>query len=61
MQAAIQAATAAVMLLKETDAGSASDTSAAKIRELRQPFFDWKAPDNYVEPLSFEIEVISIL
>ena len=28
---------------------------------LWQPFFDWNAPDKYVELLSFEMEVMNIL
>ena len=28
---------------------------------LRQPVLDQKAPDEYVEPLNFEIEVTNIL
>ena len=59
MQAAIQAATVAVIALKEAETGPASNASTASAAEvfrsmhgrpdLRQPSFDWKAPDKYVE------------
>ena len=70
MQVAIQAATVAVTMLR-ADAGAASGASMANEREaykqrhgqppLRQPSFDWNAPDKHVELLSFEVEVINIL
>ena len=71
MQLAIQAATAAVMKLREADTGTTSGTSMANVGEahrhrysrpaLMQPSFNWNAPDKYVELLSFEMDVLNIL
>ena len=70
-QAAIQAATVAVKVLKEQDIGPTTGTNVANTEEahrprhgrpaLRQPTFNWKAPDKYAELLNFEMEVLNIL
>ena len=70
-QVAIQAAMAAVMVMMEVDAGPTSGTNAVSSGEacrhrhgvpaLRQPSFNWNTPDDYVELLSFEMEVTNIL
>ena len=59
------------MALRDAHAEPTSDVSMASVGEthrhrygrqaLRQPSFDWKAPDKYVELLNFEIEVVNIL
>ena len=71
MQAAIQAATVAVMVLREADARPASGTrmtstgEACKHRHggtaLRQPSIDWTVPDRYAEHLYFEMEVTNVI
>ena len=62
-QTAINAATEEVMALKEADTGPVTGTNMAVMEELhrprhgrpalRQPAFDWKAPDKYIDPLNF--------
>ena len=61
----------AMVALTEADTGPTSATNMANVGEmhsyrygrpaLRQPSFDWKAPDKYVELLSFEMEVMNLL
>ena len=58
------------MSLREANTAPASGTKIANLEEairhrdsgpaLRQPSFDWKAPDKYVELLSLQMEVINI-
>ena len=67
-QAVNQAATAAVILMREADARPTTGTNTFNSGEaprhghgwpaLRQPYFNWNAPDKYVEFLSFEMEVL---
>ena len=70
MQAAFQAATAAVGAMRETDL-SAKQHSRRSIPEekhrprkarpmLNQPAFNLKAPDRYVELLNFEMQVANV-
>ena len=71
MQAAIQAAMAAVTALRKVDTGPVSGTSTPSAGEacrhrhgvpnVRQESSDLKAPDIYVGHLDFEIEVMNIL
>ena len=71
MHVDILAATVAVIALKEADTeptSGASTTNAEEVHRpghgrpaLRQPSFDWKAPDKYVELLNFEIEITNKL
>ena len=68
-QEVIQTATAALIVLRETDKGSTLGTSTANAGEVtdlgwwtsfKATIFDWKAPAVFVELLSFEMEVAII-
>ena len=71
MTTAIQAATAAVMMLREAGTGPASGACTGNAGQvcrhrhggpaLRQPSFHCKVPDNYIELLSFDMEVMTLL
>ena len=66
-----QAATAVVMVMKETDTGTISGVNIASLRDvhrqrhggpaLKQLSFNWSAPDKYVDLLNFETEVTNTL
>ena len=68
---AIQAATAAMMVNREVDAGPISYANIASTGEvcrqkyggpaLKQLSFNWNAPDKYVELQSFKMEDTNIL
>ena len=70
-QAAIQAGTAAVMAIREADAGPISGAYTATTGEanrqrcggpgLKQSFFNWNALNKYVQLLHFKMEVVKIL
>ena len=70
-QVAIQAATVAVMGLKETDKEPTSVANMANTGEahrsrhsstaLRQSAIDWKALGKYIEILNFEMVVMNIM
>ena len=71
MQAAIQAAMAAVLAMRQADTSTASGTNTVSLGEackhghgvpaLRQPSFNWNAADKYIILLRFEMEVTNIL
>ena len=71
MQVAIQVAGELVMELKEEDTGSVTASDMAKTGEvyrsqhskpaLRQPAFDWKAPDKYIKLLNVDMEETNML
>ena len=71
IQADVQRARAAVLALREADSEPASGSRTANAGEpcrhrhggsaLRQPSFDWNAPDKFVELLKFEMEVANML
>ena len=70
-QAAIQAATAAVMVMTEADAGPTSGTNTVGSGEacrqvhgrpaLRQPSFNQNASNKQMKLLSFEMQITDIL
>ena len=70
-QVLIQAATAGVMVLRETEPGPRPSTNIASLREahrqrhggagLKQPSVNWNVRDKHVEILHFEMEVTNIL
>ena len=59
------------MALKEAGTGLATDVNVANTGEvqrprhgrpgLRQPSFNWKVPDKYIELLNFEMEIMNKL
>ena len=62
---------AAAMVMREADARPKSDTNTISLAEthrhrdgrplLKQPTFNWNAPNKYKELSSFEMEVMNIL
>ena len=66
MQAAMEAAKAAIMVIKEAE-NSVSTAKPIQMMPktgdlaLKQPIFDWKVPDKYQELQNIKIEVEKIM
>ena len=71
VQAAIEAVMAAIRAMVEADPPTEPHTRRSSPEEphrprwagtvLRQPAFNWKGPDRYVELLNFEMEIAKVL